>query len=404
MRHLVRCVVVMAVCGVWLPWTVGIAAPFLPRSMPAYNQAYRDEGGVWGDCSMGIDRCPDRVATAGCLITSFAMVLDYYGVELVVAADASCTGVVRAGMDPGILNDWLRTRRGYGRCPEDPIGSCCLEWGNLPSEISVSFHENRGEMWLDDAAERTIDDALAGGHPVIAGVHWGANCNSTSAKAEDCHWVVITGKLAQSYMIVDPYNRDTKDPEGVRTLLERGVLGSYVVDRFVVVSGPDRDGREGLLDLDLSFEPRRATYHEGDLQRRLLTVTGTSRIVLLFARVSDPAGRQRYAYYLASGAAPSDALRFIEERRPVFPNPIWLKAGTLEWNRSVLRGALPGTWTWDVWAEDPERPGVEIAGSAASYEVIAGGPASFGVIAIALAIGFSVLIAFLTMAVVRGEL
>jgi hypothetical protein len=217
----------------------------LPTALPSFNQAYRGaSGNTWGNCRMGTDGCPDRIETAGCLITAFAMILDYYRIELFIPASSSCTGRTRTGMDPGILNDWLREHSGYGRCVQDLAGNCCLEWTRLPTQITLSFHENRSEVDLDVSARRTIDRALIAGYPIVAGVHWGEFCHGAAQKTEDCHWVVITGKDGLTYNIVDPYNPDTSSREGVRTTLRRGTRGNYIIDRFVVVSGPVPRGNE----------------------------------------------------------------------------------------------------------------------------------------------------------------
>jgi hypothetical protein len=216
----------------------------LPTPLPSFNQAYRDASGIWGNCRMGTEGCTDRLEAAGCLIAAFAMILDYYQVEFFIPASSSCTGRARTGMDPGILNDWLRSHSGYGRCVQDPIGNCCLEWSRLPSQIALSFHENRSEVDLDVNARRTIDQALSAGYPIVAGVHWGAFCHGSVQKTEDCHWVVVTGKDGLTYEIVDPYNPLTSSREGIRTTLRRGSLGNYTIDRFVVVSGPVPSGKE----------------------------------------------------------------------------------------------------------------------------------------------------------------
>jgi hypothetical protein len=81
-----------------------------------------------------------------------------------------------------------------------------------------------------------IDHALRQGNPIIAGVHWSSACRSGSSQTEDCHWVVLTGKVGATYTIVDPYNADTTSPTGLRTTLDKGSRGNYVIDRFVVVS------------------------------------------------------------------------------------------------------------------------------------------------------------------------
>ena len=207
----------------------------LPRAVPPYNQAYTDGPGAWGDCALGTESCPDQICTTGCLTAAFASVLAYYEVEVTVAAAASCTGRAQSGMDPGILNDWLRANAAYGRCAQDPIGNCCLSWGRLPGDVKLTFHVNRSDVGLNPVASVVIDHALRQGRPVIAGVHWGAFCHGDTGQTEDCHWVVLTGKTDESYEIIDPYNPDATSPYGIRTTLDAGVHGAYIIDRFVIV-------------------------------------------------------------------------------------------------------------------------------------------------------------------------
>jgi len=165
----------------------------LPATVSAFNQEYQGPNGYWGNCGLGTNGCPDKISTTGCLITAFAMVLDYYNVSLFIPREFSCTDTARTGMDPGILNDWLKTHGGYGKCGSD-IGSCCLEWTNLPPQVSVTKHVNRSERGIDSTAQRMIDQSLLQGYPVIGGVHWDSYCHGATTQTEDCHWVVITGK------------------------------------------------------------------------------------------------------------------------------------------------------------------------------------------------------------------
>jgi len=206
----------------------------LPRTVPSYNQAYSDGPGAWGDCALGTGGCPDRIRTTGCLTTAFASVLAYYGVEVSVASADSCTGKRQTGMTPGILNDWLRAHSGYGHCVQDPMGNCCLNWERLPGDVELTFHVNRSEVGLNPVASVVIDHALRQGHPVVAGVHWGARCH-TGSQTEDCHWIVLTGKRDATYTIIDPYNANAASPYGIRTTLDAGVHGAYIIDRFVIV-------------------------------------------------------------------------------------------------------------------------------------------------------------------------
>ena len=148
----------------------------LPRTVPAYNQAYTQGSDAWGDFSLGTAGCPDLLCTTGCLVTAFASVLAYYEISVTVSAAYSHTGESRTGMDPGIFNDWLRETGGYGQCSQDPVGNCCLIWGQLPAEIEIATHVNRSDVGLNPVASVVIDHALRQGHLVVAGVHWGAFC------------------------------------------------------------------------------------------------------------------------------------------------------------------------------------------------------------------------------------
>jgi len=381
--------VLVLTIGLWaLP---AAAASHLP--VPSFNQAYRDATGTWGNCPMGTGGCPDRVATAGCLITAFSMVLDYYGVSLSIPAGSSCTGAAREGMDPGILNDWLQTHGGYGRCSSDPVGSCCLEWTALPSQIALSMHENSRNTGLDTASQRTIDRALAQGYPVICGVHWGSHCHGTTTQTSDCHWIVLTGKLGTTYTILDPYNQDMSDPHGVTTTLDHGVFGPYTIDRYVVVSGPVPAQSKQGLRLTLSFTPQTGGAVAPDTtQGRLIQVSGsTGQAVLLYARAIDPRGQIRYAYYASASPASGTPLSFSQTRRSLYPSPVVLTNGSHEWSRVTLTAQDTGTWTWDVWAETPSRPGLPIAEDMAAYTVAVSQPVG-ATAAVLLAAGLALLI------------
>jgi hypothetical protein len=215
----------------------------LPETVPSFNQNYADGPGAWGDCPLGTAGCPDQIRTTGCLVTAFASVLGYYNIEVSVPSQFSCTGEARTGMDPGILNDWLRQNRGFGRCAQDPVGDCCLAWDRLPGGIELIYYSNRSDTGLNAVSAVVIDHALRGGRPVVAGVHWGASCRAGSEQTEDCHWVVLTGKAGETYTIVDPINFDSADPRGATTTLDAGTRGAYIIDRFVVVSHPSSESQ-----------------------------------------------------------------------------------------------------------------------------------------------------------------
>lgn len=235
-RRLLTTTLALVICCAALTSTALAETIRLSGTVPSFNQNYTDGPDAWGDCSLGTGGCPDQLCTTGCLVTAFASVLGYYDVRVNVTAANSCTGRARSGMDPGILNDWLRANRGFGQCSQDPIGSCCLAWDQLPGNVELTFYSNRSDVGLNPVAAVVIDHALRGGHPVVAGVHWGSSCRAGSSQSEDCHWVILTGKAGDTYTIVDPMNTDPTAPQGVRTTLDAGTRGSYIIDRYVVVT------------------------------------------------------------------------------------------------------------------------------------------------------------------------
>ncbi len=333
----------------------------LPRVVPAFNQAYTDGPDAWGDCPLGTIGCPDQVCTTGCLITAFSSVLAYYEIEVPVPARSSCTGEARSGMDPGIFNDWLREVGGYGRCAQDPVGNCCLIWEQLPAELEITTHVNRSEVGLNAVASVVIDHALRQGHPVIAGVHWDDSCNGGSSQTEDCHWVILTGKRDDTYAIVDPFNPDPTSPYGVRTTLDAGVHGSYIIDRFVVVAGPSpRD-----VALEIGADPQGATYQVGDRIRLTLSIPGSSAALLPYARATMPSGLVAYAVLDETASEP---LRYSAARESLVPDPLPLNSDWTWYNRTLSESDI-GRWTWEIWVERADEPGIKQGRQTIAYEV-----------------------------------
>ncbi|MBE0634459.1 hypothetical protein IH601_00470 [Candidatus Bipolaricaulota bacterium] len=333
----------------------------LPRLVPAFNQAYTEGPGAWGNCLLGTVGCPDQVCTTGCLVTAFSSVLAYFGVEVSVPARSSCTGEARSGMDPGIFNDWLREFGGYGRCAQDPVGNCCLIWEQLPVDLEITTHVNRNDIGLNPVSAVVIDHALRQGHLVVAGVHWGSSCNGGSTQTEDCHWVILTGKRNGTYTIVDPYNPDPTSPYGVRTTLDAGVHGSYIIDRFVVVVGPSVDD----LHLEVQVSPLQASYRVGDPIRLAMVTPRSSGAFLPFARVTTPSGQ--IAYVVLDGADPSRA-RYSATRQSLVPDPRSLTS-EWTWHSETFSAADVGRWSWEVWVERSLEPGTKIGRQTISYEV-----------------------------------
>lgn len=333
----------------------------LPRTVPAYNQAYTEGADAWGNCSLGTASCPDLLCTTGCLVTAFSSVLAYYEISVTVSARYSCTGETRTGMDPGIFNDWLREVGGYGQCSQDPIGNCCLIWGQLPAGLDIATHINRSEVGLNPVAAVVIDHALRQGQLVVAGVHWGAFCNGGSSQSEDCHWVILTGKQDGVYTIVDPFNPDPTSPYGVRTTLDAGVRGSYIIDRFVVVTGPS----PGDVELVIGPDPAQTTYHVGDRIRLTLSTPSTSAALVPYARVTKPSGQ--VAYVTLEGASVNSP-RYVSARQSLVAGPRLLSSPWTWFNKVATESDI-GRWTWEIWVERSDEPGTALGWQTISYDI-----------------------------------
>ncbi len=360
----------------------------LPRRVPAFNQAYNEGPGAWGNCALGTVGCPDQVCTTGCLVTAFASVLGYYEIELSVPARSSCTGEARSGMDPGIFNDWLREEGGYGRCAQDPVGNCCLIWGQLPEELSITTHTNRSEVGVNPVASVVIDHALRQGHPVVAGVHWGAFCNSGSTQTEDCHWVILTGKRNGVYTIIDPFNPDPTSPNGIRTTLDAGVHGNYIIDRYVIVAGPAAN-----ITLNVSTTSQKTEFSIGDRLRIGMRVPGSSQAYLPFARATRPDGTLRYATLNAAGKVTFTSTRSSLIAQPRSLNAEWV------WLDTLIERGDTGSWTWDVWVERTSEPGIKAGQRTVAYTVsslAAGSSVGAAILGIALVIAIAA-VAFITI-------
>lgn len=333
----------------------------LPRTVPAYNQAYTEGANAWGNCSLGTANCPDLLRETGCLVTAFSSVLAYYEITVSVSATYSCTGEARTGMDPGILNDWLREVDGYGQCSQDPVGNCCLIWGRLPADLEISTHVNRSDVGLNPVAAVVIEHALRQGQLVVAGVHWGASCNGGSSQSEDCHWVILTGKQDGVYTIVDPFNPDSTSPYGIRTTLDAGVKGAYIIDRFVVVE--PRAG--GEIDVAVGPNPAQMSYQVGDRIQLTLTTPGTSAALVPYARITRPSGQ--VAYVTLEGTSAS-APRYEASRQGLLADPRPLNSAWTWFNRTATEADI-GRWIWEVWVERPDDPGIKLGRQTISYTV-----------------------------------
>jgi len=350
-----------------LPVSALAGQPRLSAPHPGFNQAYRIGEDAWGNCTLGSGGCSDRLSATGCLVGAMAAVLDYYNVQLDVPAAESCLRVDRRGMDPGILNDWLRIHDGFGVCGTDPTGgACCLEWSSLPA-VSMEFHSNAFDVGLDPRSEARIDAALAAGYPVVAGVHWAASCGGGRG-SEDCHWVVITGKRLDTYVIIDPFNPDFEESHGVRTTLDRGVRGAYTIDRFAVANGPVAEVTVPTVELEVDGGRQPDRFRPQDLLELSVTVRDARIPLATYVRVIDPQGSRRFVIRPSGGVAITLDVP-VDDRTTFHDAPRSFPEAPEEWLALRLDGAATGTWRFEVWLEDPLHPGAVVAQARSAFTV-----------------------------------
>jgi len=320
----------------------------LPRQTSGFSQAFRNAPAAWGDDALGTYGCPDTIATTGCLVTAFACVLEYYGIEVELPA----SGGRISGSDPGALNAWLKEHGGYGRCAGDGYGNCCLEWSHLPSPLVLRTYYNSSETGIDQRARSRIDSALAQGQPVIAGVHWGQPCGVAPDRSEDCHWVVITAQAYGTYVILDPYNEDSSSSVAVRTTLDRGVHGNYIIDRYVIVDAPAYSPRATSVTVSLAPGPGSSPT---DLSQMVIQTANLAIGAELFIEATNPNGTR---WSILPGTPISEG-RWIQT---VTPTGVWLEPHELRlWSVPLPEGIDPTRWIWKAWLNDPLLVGVPLA-------------------------------------------
>jgi hypothetical protein len=123
----------------------------------------------WGDAQLGPS--DSSLGAEGCAVSSAAMVLAYYGVDV----------------DPGRLNEFLTTHAGY------------TEEGWLYWEKAAEFAPGVARHAYEDLPSyQLIDSNIEHGNPVIVRINLPNGVT---------HFVVIAGKEGFDYLIQDPASR-----------------------------------------------------------------------------------------------------------------------------------------------------------------------------------------------------
>jgi Peptidase_C39 like family len=128
---------------------------------------------------------PTTVGEEGCAVSSAAMVLAFYGVDV----------------DPGRLNRFLQTQGGY------------TEQGWLYWEKAAEFPPGKAVKKYEDVPSYfLIDSNLLSGNPVIVRIRLASSAT---------HFVVIVGKRGFNYLIQDPASGGTGGIYPLRRLTKR---------------------------------------------------------------------------------------------------------------------------------------------------------------------------------------
>ncbi len=150
-----------------------------------YVPQFRQADARWGTTLLG--STPATFAAEGCAVSSAAMVLASYGMDV----------------DPGRLNAFL-TKRPGGYTPEGWI------YWEKAAEFDFAFTERLLPHYEDLPSYFLIDRNLLAGNPVIARLRYPNGVT---------HFVVICGKQGYDYLIRDPGRGGQK---GVYPLREFG--------------------------------------------------------------------------------------------------------------------------------------------------------------------------------------
>jgi hypothetical protein len=155
---------------------------------------YSQRDSEWGDDQLGA--CSNQtIHSAGCAMTSVAMLLSFYGYETT----------------PGEFNEMLSQKNAFGYVEE-----CDIKWYIVPNffrglrMVGAYFNEKNYDR---------IDYELERGNPVIVGFN---RVEFTNLQ----HWVVVTHKVGNKYFIANPWSLTGEEPE---TLDELGEMFDHLI-------------------------------------------------------------------------------------------------------------------------------------------------------------------------------
>ncbi|MFC1522960.1 C39 family peptidase [Elusimicrobiota bacterium] len=131
------------------------------------------ENGVYDNTTL-------RIRASGCLLTAYAQILQYLGIDT----------------DPAQLNTWLIGDNGFN--PGGRIRPISMRNYSMTFDQSVLFETERA------FSEELIDNELSSGKPVIAFLYSISSSPYSVAASSGSHFIVITGKCKDTYLVNDP--------------------------------------------------------------------------------------------------------------------------------------------------------------------------------------------------------
>jgi len=113
----------------------------------------------------------------------------------------------------------------------------------------------------------------------------------------------------------------------------------------------------------------KATFATGETKQTKVTQTsGRFYTVKTYYQVTKPDGTMRYAYYSNPNFQPPDPLSFSDTKRPLYEGTWISELKTWHFDTYTFTGSEPeGQWSWELWYENVNNPGVKIASDTVAY-------------------------------------
>ena len=212
----------------------------------------------WRDIRLGFGDEQTTIGSDGCLITSLAMLAGAYGLP----------------ETPATLNDKLV---GLGR--NAGFFGALFIWEAMPRVLPGLSSRRRVDCRLVPAPLGEIDVELAAGRPVLIEV------DMAPSPQVDTHWVVVTGKQGDDYLISDPWpvvaQPETSLMAGYgfgRRTPDRIITYVVEIDGPISTGGASGDSADGPLQVIVADDPDVRAI--GGLRLREKPVSGPQKRLL----------------------------------------------------------------------------------------------------------------------------